>query len=132
MSLNKIAPFYYSMKGDKAEDDKLLEPVNYILQVPGKQIRQKLVQAFNYWLKIPDDKIQTIEEIVEMCHNSSLLIDDIQDNSVLRRSIPVAHSIYGIPAVINTANYIIFITLERAISLQHPAVNGKHFTIIIS
>ncbi|EZA58642.1 Geranylgeranyl pyrophosphate synthase [Ooceraea biroi] len=56
-----------------------------------------------------------------MCHNSSLLIDDIQDNSVLRRSIPVAHSIYGIPAVINTANYIIFITLERAISLQHPA-----------
>ena len=43
-----------------------------------------------------------------MLHNASLLIDDIQDNSKLRRGVPVAHNIYGVPLTINAANYIYF------------------------
>jgi geranylgeranyl diphosphate synthase type 3 len=46
--------------------------------------------------------------------------DDIQDNSILRRGIPVAHSIYGIPSTINAANYVLFIALDRLLSLNHP------------
>ncbi|XP_076646182.1 geranylgeranyl pyrophosphate synthase quemao isoform X1 [Halictus rubicundus] len=110
----------YSATGDKEEDEILLEPFSYILQVPGKQIRAKLVQAFNYWLKIPQDKLQAIEDIIQMLHTSSLLIDDIQDNSVLRRGIPVAHNIYGIASTINAANYALFIALEKVIALNHP------------
>ncbi|XP_025266042.1 geranylgeranyl pyrophosphate synthase isoform X4 [Camponotus floridanus] len=114
-------PFYYSLNGDKQEDEKLLEPIRYILQVPGKQIRAKLAQAFNYWLKISPDRTEAIEEIVTMLHNSSIITDDIQDNSILRRGIPVAHSVYGIASSLNAANYILFIALERVINLQHPA-----------
>ncbi|KZC08587.1 Geranylgeranyl pyrophosphate synthase [Dufourea novaeangliae] len=55
-----------------------------------------------------------------MLHTSSLLLDDIQDNSVLRRGIPVTHNIYGIASTINAANYAIFIALERVIALNHP------------
>ncbi|XP_076646183.1 geranylgeranyl pyrophosphate synthase quemao isoform X2 [Halictus rubicundus] len=55
-----------------------------------------------------------------MLHTSSLLIDDIQDNSVLRRGIPVAHNIYGIASTINAANYALFIALEKVIALNHP------------
>jgi len=47
-------------------------------------------------------------------------IDDIQDNSVLRRGIPVAHSIYGVASVINAANYTMIIALEKCIELDHP------------
>ncbi|XP_066602824.1 terpene synthase isoform X2 [Prorops nasuta] len=54
-----------------------------------------------------------------MLHNSSLLIDDIQDDSILRRGIPVAHSIYGIASTINAANYVLFIALEKILSLNH-------------
>jgi geranylgeranyl diphosphate synthase type 3 len=43
------------------------------LQVPGKNIRSKLARAFNYWLNIPEDKLQAIENIIEMMHNASLL-----------------------------------------------------------
>ena len=50
----------------------------------------------------------------------TIRLDDIQDNSVLRRGIPVAHSIYGIPSTINAANYVIFIALEKTLSLDHP------------
>ncbi|XP_014229716.1 geranylgeranyl pyrophosphate synthase [Trichogramma pretiosum] len=109
----------YSHSGDKEQDEKLLQPFTYILQVPGKQIRGKLAHAFNYWLKIPVEKLQAVGDITQMLHNSSLLIDDIQDNSILRRGIPVAHSIYGVASTINAANYVLFIALERVIALNH-------------
>lgn len=51
-------------------------------------------------------------------------IDDIQDNSILRRGIPVAHSVYGIASSLSAANYVLFIALERVVNLQHPAVSS--------
>jgi len=47
-------------------------------------------------------------------------IDDIQDNSVLRRGIPVAHSIYGVPSTTNASIYLLLKGLKRAQSLNHP------------
>uniref|UniRef100_A0A023F5X7 Putative geranylgeranyl pyrophosphate synthase/polyprenyl synthetase n=1 Tax=Triatoma infestans TaxID=30076 RepID=A0A023F5X7_TRIIF len=105
---------------DSSLEEKLLQPFTYILQVPGKQIRTKLAHAFNYWLEIPSDKLQCVGEIVQMLHNSSLLIDDIQDNSILRRGIPVAHSIYGVASTINAANYVFFLALDKVLALGHP------------
>lgn len=52
-------------------------------------------------------------------------IDDIQDNSILRRGIPVAHAIYGVARTISAANYVMFIALERVIALNHPQVNNQ-------
>lgn len=40
-------------------------------------------------------------------------IDDIEDNSILRRGIPVAHNIFGIASTINSANYVYFLSLEK-------------------
>ncbi|XP_072354606.1 geranylgeranyl pyrophosphate synthase isoform X1 [Scyliorhinus torazame] len=98
----------------------LLEPYHYILQLSGKQVRTKLSQAFNHWLNVPEEKLKVIIEVIEMLHSASLLIDDIEDNSKLRRGIPVAHSIYGIPSVINSANYVYFLSLEKVLTLDHP------------
>lgn len=50
-------------------------------------------------------------------------LDDIEDNSVLRRGIPVAHSIYGVGSTINAANYVMFIALKKSIELGHPDVS---------
>ncbi|CAG2105550.1 unnamed protein product [Medioppia subpectinata] len=104
------------MTANNGEQEKLLlEPYNYLLQCGGKQIRTKLIHAFNHWFQIPDQKLTKISEIVEMLHNASLLIDDIEDNSILRRGIPVAHNIYGIASTINSANYVYFLSLEKTI-----------------
>lgn len=58
--------------------------------------------------------------------------DDIQDNSVLRRGIPVAHSIYGVPSTINAANYITFVALERTLSLGHPMVSYGNILLFMN
>ncbi|VDM53550.1 unnamed protein product [Angiostrongylus costaricensis] len=61
-------------------------------------------------------------KIVQMLHNASLLIDDIEDNSVLRRGLPVTHHIYGTPRTINAANYVYFIALNKCTLLSDKAV----------
>ncbi|XP_029649893.1 geranylgeranyl pyrophosphate synthase isoform X2 [Octopus sinensis] len=98
----------------------LLEPYNYISQIPGKQFRTRLTQAFNHWLNIPDTLLHNISEITQMLHNASLLIDDIEDNSKLRRGIPVAHSMFGVPITLNSANYVYFLGLKKVLDLGHP------------
>lgn len=63
-----------------------------------------------------------------MLHNASLLMDDVEDNSELRRGLPVAHSIYGVPQTINTANYVYFLAMKELLKLntsESPS-NGKH------
>lgn len=98
----------------------LLEPFEYIASVPGKEVRSILINAFNQWMKIPDDKLEIIKDITRMLHNASLLIDDIQDNSKLRRGVPVAHSVYGVATTINSANYVYFLCMEKVVELDHP------------
>lgn len=51
----------------------LLEPYTYTSQIPGKEIRSKLIQAFNLWLDVPEDDLEVIKRIVRMLHNASLL-----------------------------------------------------------
>ena len=100
-------------------DDSLLEPWRYILQVPGKDIRGKMIEAFNIWLNIPKDKVVAINDVVTSLHTASLLIDDIEDNSKLRRGVPVAHAIYGIPSTLNTANYVYVLALEKCRNMNN-------------
>ena len=47
-------------------------------------------------------------------------IDDVEDGSSLRRGFPVAHSIYGVPQTINSANYVYFCTLRELERLDNP------------
>uniref|UniRef100_A0A7S3PN45 Geranylgeranyl pyrophosphate synthase n=1 Tax=Aplanochytrium stocchinoi TaxID=215587 RepID=A0A7S3PN45_9STRA len=101
-----------------------LEPFKYICTLPGKNIRSQLIDAFQLWLKIPVKNISEIKEIVGFLHNASLLIDDIEDGSKLRRGKPVAHSIFGIPNTLNCGNYVYFLALEKCLQMKsQEAVN---------
>jgi geranylgeranyl diphosphate synthase, type III len=102
-------------------DPKLLEPFNYINSVPGKDVRGTLIDCFQYWFRVEDEHIlSAVKDIIGDLHNASLLIDDIEDNSRLRRGVPVAHSIFGIPNTINCANYVYFLALEKCQALNQP------------
>lgn len=78
-------------------NNDLLEPYNYLKQIPGKDVRGHLIDAFNVWLQIPEERIDSIKKIIDALHNASLLIDDIEDGSLMRRGVPVAHKICKSP-----------------------------------
>uniref|UniRef100_A0A6B2LD06 Geranylgeranyl pyrophosphate synthase n=1 Tax=Arcella intermedia TaxID=1963864 RepID=A0A6B2LD06_9EUKA len=97
-----------------------MEPFAYISQIQGKGFRKSLMDAFNSWLQVDEKQVESIADLISILHNSSLLIDDIEDNSKLRRGLPVAHSLYGIPLTINTANYMYFIAMEKVYNTGNP------------
>lgn len=102
------------------KDEKVLEPYNYIVATPGKDVRGKLIDCFQVWLKIPEETNKVIKEIIGELHNASLLVDDIEDGSLLRRGTPVAHTVFGVPLTLNCANYVYFLALERCQRLGNP------------
>ncbi|KAI8646052.1 geranylgeranyl pyrophosphate synthase [Parasitella parasitica] len=107
---------------ERSTEDIILEPYNYLISQPGKDIRAKLISAFDLWLNVPKDTLKVINKVIGMLHNASLMIDDVQDDSDLRRGVPVAHHIYGVPQTINTANYVIFLALREVMKLNIPSM----------
>ncbi|KAL5504497.1 hypothetical protein ACEPAH_7158 [Sanghuangporus vaninii] len=103
-----LAKLGRSSKWTTENEQALTEPFAYITSQPGKEIRGRMIEAFNEWLAVPEEKLATIAKVVSMLHSASLLVDDIEDDSQLRRGIPVAHKIYGVPQTINCANYMYF------------------------
>ncbi|KAF9910416.1 geranylgeranyl pyrophosphate synthetase [Linnemannia zychae] len=110
-------PSVYPTNHDEAA---LLEPYTYICSNPGKEMRTELIEAFNIWIKVPPQELAIITKVVKMLHTSSLLVDDIEDDSVLRRGEPVAHKIFGVPATINCANYVYFLALAELNKVSNP------------
>ncbi|EMD87782.1 hypothetical protein COCC4DRAFT_172887 [Bipolaris maydis ATCC 48331] len=98
----------------------LLGPYDYLYGHPGKDIRSQCIAAFNLWLKVPPERLDIITKVVGMLHTSSLLVDDVEDSSLLRRGIPVAHAIFGTPQTINSANYVYFRALALLLSMDNP------------
>ncbi|KFX89132.1 hypothetical protein O988_08748 [Pseudogymnoascus sp. VKM F-3808] len=85
----------------------LLAPQRYIQSLPSKNIRSKLVDAFNIWFQLPEDLIDTIKGIIDDLHNATLMLDDIQDESILRRGSSAAHCIFGPAQCINSSTYMV-------------------------
>ena len=80
---------------------------------PGKDIRKQLISAFNAWLRVPETSLKIITKVVGMLHTASLLVDDVEDFSQLRRGVPVANRIFGEAQTINSANYVYFAALRE-------------------
>ncbi|WFD34900.1 hypothetical protein MCUN1_001745 [Malassezia cuniculi] len=86
----------------------VIEPFRYLDANPGKEIRTRLIDAFNSWLCVSPEALQRTTDIVRRLHTASLLMDDVEDSSALRRGAPTAHMIYGVAQTVNAANYVYF------------------------
>lgn len=102
----------------------VMEPFNYLYSQPGKDIRSKIIASFNAWLQVPKESLDVITDIVRDLHTASLLVDDIEDNSELRRGVPVAQKVFGTPQTLNSANYVYFLSLQKLLKLPNPALVG--------
>jgi geranylgeranyl diphosphate synthase, type III len=101
------------LQWSSAKEKIIMGPYDYMDAHPGKDIRTALITAFDAFLHVPHASLMSITKVVAMLHTSSLLIDDVEDNSILRRGVPVAHSIFGTAQTINCANYVYFLALQE-------------------
>lgn len=105
---------------DRDEHTPILTvPYTYLMEQPGKGVRDILIDGLQLWLKIPPQQLMTIKKMIGILHNSSLLVDDIEDKSPMRRGKPSAHKVYGEPYVINTVSYMYFLATNECAKLRN-------------
>lgn len=96
----------------------LVEPYLYLRgNGEGKGFRNELLLCFNEVYQLSDERLRKVQEVIDILHNSSLLIDDIEDGSHMRRGKRCAHEVYGVPSTINTGNLMYFEALKKLLEL---------------
>ncbi|KAI2986089.1 hypothetical protein CBS147344_5786 [Aspergillus niger] len=105
----------------------LQQPINYLRSVPSKNIRGTIIQALNLWLNAPESVATQVEDLIGHLHDSSLLLDDIQDNSELRRGRPTAYRVFGVAQTINAATHALTQAFEKVVPLMKPGTSHGFF-----
>ncbi|KAL2842929.1 isoprenoid synthase domain-containing protein [Aspergillus pseudoustus] len=99
------------------DDRHLAGPIKYLEALPSKNVRGLLIETVGSWFKIPPATLDRIESIICDLHNTSLLLDDIQDQSPLRRGKPAPHRIFGTAQTINSATFLYVRAVREVIQL---------------
>ena len=101
-------------------------PLSELIRRPGKRFRGRLVDI-GYELATgtpPEgralDHCCRLADAIEALHTGSLVIDDLQDGSRVRRGLPSLHVRYGVPIAVNAGNLLYFAPADAASSLGLP------------
>ena len=82
------------------------EPIRDFLARGGKRWRPMLMMACCDAVGGDPKDALPFTVIPELIHNGTLIIDDIEDNSDLRRGKPVLHKLFGVDIAVNAGNAI--------------------------
>ncbi|KAN0081862.1 Isoprenoid synthase domain containing protein [Elaphomyces granulatus] len=97
-------------------------PYEYILQVYGRCHFKKLVNILDPTLEARDPGLfRFILELLDSVHFGAILVDDVADNSVLRKGKPAAHHVYGTSETINRA-YLRLLEVIDICTKQRPSM----------
>lgn len=106
----------------------LLSPVKDLTSNHGKRIRGQLVHLSwrlvsegNPFSVVGAKQCRTCAEVVELIHAGSLVVDDIEDGSRIRRGKPALHILYGLPIALNAGNWLYFWPFELIKALDLPS-----------
>ncbi|KAI6266500.1 hypothetical protein MCOR28_010004 [Pyricularia oryzae] len=97
-----------------APSEAIEAPFNYISSLKSKGVRNLLIMALNTWISLDHAAIEWVVSLVADIHNTSLMLDDVQDNSPLRRSNPATHTVFGMPQTVNSSVYATVDLIHRA------------------
>ncbi len=98
---------------DNMRQTTLLDPAARFLADSGKRIRKSIVDIVFKMAGGVGAAPLCLGESIEWLHAGSLVIDDIQDNSPIRRERPSLHVEMGTPLALNAGNWMYFHALGR-------------------
>ncbi|MEO1498750.1 MAG: polyprenyl synthetase family protein [Planctomycetota bacterium] len=82
--------------------------------VGGKRFRATLLQRAFEFAGGQGASPESVVEAVEMLHAGSLVLDDFEDDSAMRRRQPALHRVIGSARAVNAGNWMYFRALELA------------------
>jgi geranylgeranyl pyrophosphate synthase len=95
-----------------APNKAIAEPVWDLLDRGGKRWRPVLMLLVCEALEGEAGKFLDWFIIPELIHNGTLVVDDVEDDSKLRRGKPCLHKIYGVDIAVNAGNAMYYLPLQ--------------------
>lgn len=96
-----------------AANGSLNSPLRDLIFRGGKRWRPMLFLASLDLFGLNWKKYLDLAVFIEIIHSGSLIIDDIEDNSSLRRGRPACYKIFGVNTALNAGNAAYFLLLKR-------------------
>jgi hypothetical protein len=85
---DEVAPSWKSGNLSLTTVQVIMAPYIYIKSLPGKGIRDILIDALNVWLQVPERQLGIIKKVVELLHTSSLMYAPILQSDGTTLSYP--------------------------------------------
>ncbi len=95
----------------EALDKTVAEPIWDFINRGGKRWRPSLFLLITEALGRKPEELQEFAIIPEIIHNGTIMIDDIEDQSEMRRGKPCTHRLYGLDVAINAGNAMYYFPL---------------------
>jgi geranylgeranyl diphosphate synthase type I len=115
----EVAPFYAMMHYHLGWVDEHFEPTT---GNSGKLIRPLLVILANRVFGGPDEQALPLAAGIQLIHDFSLIHDDIEDNSAIRRGRKTTWRMWGIPQAINSGDGMFALAHRAVLNLTDVGV----------
>jgi len=102
---------------EKALTEALSKPIWDFLDRGGKRIRPALFLLIAEALGSNLEKVKDFAIVIELAHEGSIMIDDVEDLGGLRRGKPCTHKIFGEDVAINAGSFMYF--LPSLVFMKH-------------
>lgn len=102
--------------------EHILHPLQTFLERPSKGFRERLFRiglGAGVCNRV-EAELTVCAQSMESIHAASLIIDDIEDRSEMRRGVPTLHRILGMPRALNAGNWLYFQPMHAIESLGLP------------
>lgn len=99
----------------------LINPIREIVNKGGKAWRSYIVLAIQDLLEKDSNKYKDLLILPELLHIGSLIIDDVQDHSEMRRGGPTTYKVYGEALAINAGSICYFLALIPTLKYSFSA-----------
>lgn len=100
------------------------QPITDFLSRGGKRVRPLLFFASLRALGKKPDQFVDMAIAIEIIHNGTLVLDDIEDGAELRRGKPACHLIFGTDVGINVGTSMHFLPLQLILNQQGKLSDG--------
>ncbi|MCX8166334.1 MAG: polyprenyl synthetase family protein [Candidatus Micrarchaeota archaeon] len=111
---------------DKVYPKSVYQPIKDFLNLGGKRFRPALTLISSEMFGLKREQALKPAIAIELFHNFTLIHDDIEDNSDMRRGKPCIHRTYGIPLAINAGDGLFILVWDILANLDYDFATTKN------
>jgi len=113
-----VAKRLHSLFSKNKEPKYVYSLLSEFLLVPGKRLRPALCLVCSDAVSGKGKGALHAATAIEMFHNFTLIHDDIEDASTLRRGFPCMHIKYGLPLALNAGDGLFMMVWREALNIE--------------